>query len=125
MVKRRRWFRYSLRTLLILLTLFGVWLGVQGKWVRDRQRMLQWLSTKPVTIQYGPAPWPLAISTTKGVKNILWCYTNGPSPAERESHRKLQTELENLFPEAKVEFAICWGWSSASNNEPTSSTSHF
>ena len=115
MVKRRRWFRYSLRTFLILLTLFGVWLGVQVKWIRDRQQALDWLRTKPVTIQYGAAPWPIAVSATKGVKKILWCNINGPSPAERESQRKLQSELETLFPEATVEFAICWGLSTASN----------
>ena len=28
--------RYSLRTLLVSLTLLGVWLGVQVKWIKDR-----------------------------------------------------------------------------------------
>jgi len=36
----RRWFRFSLRTVLVLLTLFCVWLGVQVKWIRDRHDVL-------------------------------------------------------------------------------------
>jgi hypothetical protein len=35
--KRRPWFRYSLRTLFVLVTLLCVWLGVQAKWIRDRR----------------------------------------------------------------------------------------
>jgi len=32
----RRWFRFSLRTLFVVLTILGVWLGVQVKWIKDR-----------------------------------------------------------------------------------------
>ena len=40
---RRRWFRFSLRTFFILITIFGVWLGVQAKWVRDRREARVWV----------------------------------------------------------------------------------
>jgi len=39
----RRWFRYSLRTLFVLVTVFCIWLGVQVKWIGDRHEALQWL----------------------------------------------------------------------------------
>ena len=35
----RRWFRFSLRTFFVLLTLLAVWLGVQAKWIRDRREL--------------------------------------------------------------------------------------
>src|SRR5712671_3365606 len=38
---RRRWFRYSLRTFFVVLTIFGVWLGVQVKWIRDRHAAIE------------------------------------------------------------------------------------
>ena len=40
---RRRWFAYSLRTLFIVLTLFGVWLGWQVRIVQHRIAMLKQL----------------------------------------------------------------------------------
>jgi len=36
----RRWFRFSLRTLLVATTIIAVWLGVQVKWIRDRHEIL-------------------------------------------------------------------------------------
>jgi hypothetical protein len=41
---KRRWFRYSLRTLFVVVTVFGVWLGFQLKTVRDRRDLTDWLS---------------------------------------------------------------------------------
>jgi len=43
---RRRWFRFSLRTLFVLVAVLGVflgWLGVQVKWIRDRHEALSWV----------------------------------------------------------------------------------
>ena len=112
----RRWFRYSLRTFLAIVAVAALstyWLGNQLKWIHEREQILSWLQTQPVTITYGRAPWPLALARTKGVANILWCNVHVPSPAEREAHRKLQRELQSVFPEATVEFAICWGLTDA------------
>ena len=39
-MKPHRWFRFSLRTFFVVLTLFGVWLGMQWKWIRDRRAYL-------------------------------------------------------------------------------------
>ncbi len=40
---KRRWFRFSLRTLFVVVTVFGVWLGWEIKYVRDRRRFwIEW-----------------------------------------------------------------------------------
>ena len=46
MKPRRNLFRFSLRTLFVLLTLFGVWLGMQVKWVRDRREARLWIQQR-------------------------------------------------------------------------------
>ena len=36
----RRWFRYSLRTVFVVLTVLGVWLGSQVNWIRERREYI-------------------------------------------------------------------------------------
>ena len=43
---KRRWFRFSLRTMFVAVTVFGVWLGWQLKIVREREAIIT-ASTKP------------------------------------------------------------------------------
>ena len=38
---KRRWFRFSLRTMFVVVTIFGVWLGWQLKIVRERKAILR------------------------------------------------------------------------------------
>jgi hypothetical protein len=37
---RRRWFQFSLRTMLLLVTVFGVWLGYEMNWIHSRRSFL-------------------------------------------------------------------------------------
>lgn len=37
---RRRWFRFSLRALFLVVTAFGCWLGYQLNWIRQREEFL-------------------------------------------------------------------------------------
>jgi hypothetical protein len=37
----RRWFRYSLRTMFVVVTLFALWLGWELKFIRDRRSFLK------------------------------------------------------------------------------------
>ena len=41
----RRWFRFSLRTLFVVMTVFGCWLGWNLRQVRQRQRLVNFIST--------------------------------------------------------------------------------
>ena len=40
---RRRWFRFSLRSLLVVVTVFCVWLGWEMHIVRGRRQALRWV----------------------------------------------------------------------------------
>src|SRR6266496_1528860 len=39
----RRWLRFSLRGMFVVLTLFGIWLGFQVNWMRQRQEARRWI----------------------------------------------------------------------------------
>src|ERR1051325_4626005 len=93
---RRRWFRYSLRTLLALMTLFCVWLGVQVKWSRDRHEALAHEHVCRIGLCYRPAPWSIRILGERGYEQ-LFIYHVAASDAR---HAKV---MESLFPEARVE----------------------
>jgi hypothetical protein len=43
---RRRWFQFSIGTMLLLVTVFAVWLGWELKVVRDRQAMRRWIEER-------------------------------------------------------------------------------
>lgn len=43
--QRRQWFRFSMRTMFVALTLFSIllgWVGWQWRIVRERERLIQW-----------------------------------------------------------------------------------
>ena len=101
----RRWFRFSLRTLFVLLTLFGVWLGWNLPQVRKREAMLRYLNMPS-------SPLPRA-SITPGHTDKPWktmpysWYLLGAEPIETILVYGSLTaadlrELERLFPEADV-----------------------
>src|ERR1700690_2367557 len=43
---KRRWLRFSLRTLFVVVTVFGIWLGWQTNVVRERRTMRDWLEAR-------------------------------------------------------------------------------
>lgn len=63
---KRRWLRFSLRTLLVVVTVLGVWMGRQLSWVRERDALLEevlargdaWIDDTPAHWQT-PARMPL------------------------------------------------------------------
>ena len=99
---RRRWFRFSLRTLLVVLTLAGGaagWLGVQLKWIQDRHAMLEdgHVAACGFEFGYSTAPWRLRLLGGTGVVEIgLWMTHETAADNER-----LQA-TQRLFPEARV-----------------------
>ena len=98
-LKPRRWFRISLRTFFVLVTLFGVWLGVQLKWIKDRSEARrqcevsspQQMRADGIGIAYDP-------------KALLSLRLFAEEPAfmvvRLRGCRYTLAELEKLFPES-------------------------
>jgi len=87
---RRRWFRYSLRTFFVLLTMLCVWLGVQVKWISDRHEAVRDDPDAFVDIET-KAPWSIRLLGERGQFAIVV----GSGHSEEEYSR-----LKSLFPEA-------------------------
>lgn len=98
--KPRGWFRFSLRTFFILLTVFGVWLGVQLKWIRDRDAALKAVFTSPGywPQQLKPAPWSIRILGARGYASLMVPVRFRP----QEDIEDDLSRLRPLFPEATV-----------------------
>ena len=96
MKPRCSWFRFSLRTFFVLLTLFGVWLGMQMKWIRDRHEAIRWLEARDGSVEYGrAAPMSLVMLGENGVEVLC-------IPRTKDDYVEKGVELENLFPEADM-----------------------
>ena len=108
---KRRWFRYSLRTLFVAVTILGVWLFPQLKWILDRHAALAWVGTQAEHWQKLPvsqrayfgvaAPWQIRMFGEPGVERISVV-------VESDEVAARQQELERLFPEAEV-FVLTMG----------------
>jgi hypothetical protein len=102
---RRRWFSFSLRTLFVLVTIFGVWLGLQVKWMQDRHAALDWVKAQEVVWHEIPvsqgailgrdAPWQLRLLGESGAEQVSVL-------VENDERAPRQQTLERLFPEAEV-----------------------
>ena len=98
---RRRWFSYSLRTFFVVLTVFGIWLGVQVKWIRARADARRWIEAHK-----GP---PSEIAPRSQFKWFPWSLkVLGEQPVDRIDvtvppyDRQYADRLGELFPEAAV-----------------------
>ncbi len=96
---RRRWFRFSLRTLFVVVTVFAVWLGWNARQVRQRERMLQSYGV----LFYGNAP---SVNSQKKLP-FLWSVLGAkyigtiqlpPDEFTNDDLRRFQV----AFPEADV-----------------------
>ena len=107
--RNRRWFRFSLRTLFVALTLFGCWLGYEMNWIRQRRGVIgasqvrNWRYYVAVTLYGNPpkehrqpvysiAPWPLNWFGEPG----YWAVVLPKGTSDREAAR-----VRGLFPEAE------------------------
>jgi hypothetical protein len=99
----RRWFRYSLRTLFIVVTLFACWLGWNLNKVRQREQVLRqknitsagmdWATKQPrqTPPQHFPFSWRLLGEQPLHILGVH----GGLSPDELK-------RLQALFPEAEI-----------------------
>lgn len=104
-----RWFRFSLRTFFVVLTLFGVWFGLQVKWIQKRRDTLRWIkahggqeiSYESIVYLVGdplpppkPVPWSLRMLGEPSVYNIS--IINGTDETVQRV-KSLFPEAENIF----------------------------
>jgi hypothetical protein len=114
---RRRWFRFSLRTMFVMVTLFSFWLGWQAWIVRERLAMRKWLDDNG-----GSAGPPMRLVDERGpfvfeqVNTLpFWRRWLGdesirsvsfpvfPAPSE---HVAQLERAKRIFPEARIGFRI-------------------
>jgi hypothetical protein len=108
LLPRRRWFKFSLRSLFVLVTcscVLSCWLCVQMKWIYDRHRELESLQSRAgVSFRTAfrgtyigpPAPWSIRILGENGVTGIVIWKDSG------QDERAEEQRLKKLFPEANV-----------------------
>jgi hypothetical protein len=113
---RRRWFSYSLRTLFVLVTVVAVWLGLELRFVRERE---SWLQVNKALIR-AREPIELQPIPARSVSVVgMWTYsrpTNGSFPFWRKWLGDAPVEyivfpegwtdqerVKRLFPEAELE----------------------
>jgi hypothetical protein len=113
----RRWFRFSLRTLFVLVTAAACWFGYQLNWIRQRHQFMaqatadeasrrhsQWetFGYTMSPIEGNLAPWLLRLLGEKGVSRFT-VRVSAPVPDkfnEDDCARILKSQ--RLFPEAKI-----------------------
>lgn len=106
---RRHWFRFGLRTMFVVLTVFSLWLGWQAKIVRDRREARKWIDENDGIVTMPTAQdieWDKKL-TVPVIRRALgdepvYDIMMPPSAKDSEFNR-----MRSLFPEAKgvVEFA--------------------
>ena len=108
---RRRYFRFELRTMFVVLTVFSLWLGYHANWIRQRHSLidapeqtgvepeyevaLQSMSLRaPLQVETKDAPWPLLWLGERGVYTL---YIRDDIPKAKV------TRIRALFPEAEID----------------------
>ena len=107
---KRRWFRFSLRTLFVVMTVFACWLGYEINWIRQRHIVVGdtqvqtaryylgvWIDSKTRQSHsrriYSVAPWPLNWLGEPG----YWGVALKQGTSDDEVAR-----VRRLFPEAEA-----------------------
>ncbi|REK05440.1 MAG: hypothetical protein DWQ37_23260 [Planctomycetota bacterium] len=119
---KRHWFRYSLRTLLVLAAIFGCWLGYQANWIRQRRAAVGWMATQAEHWHHMPidqrpyfetdAPWTIRLWGEQGLSRV-------GVVVEPEQVDAKQRELERLFPEADGILVLAPGPGYGETDDPT------
>ena len=93
---KRRWFRFSLRTLFVLVTIVGVaagWVAYQLNWIRERHKFV---------VQYGSVEFPgLKPNLNTGLPWSLKLFGELPEYEVLAPSSQVQRAQE-LFPEAAI-----------------------
>jgi len=98
---KRRW-SFSLRTLFVVVTLGGCWLGYHLNWIRERHALRDEPNVTASFIPMQRAPsLALRLMGERGANSIFLHYAWG-SPTLSESDEAQKNLASRLFPEAIV-----------------------
>ena len=118
---KRRWFNFSLRTMFVVVTVFGCWMGYELNWIRQRREFIQSdeCSSNVVDAEdYGgwpSAPWMLRLFGETGYAMIQVNFFPDETFEEHaianwrltEKQQQLIKRARRLFPEAEfIEGAV-------------------
>jgi hypothetical protein len=96
---KRRWLSFSLRTLLIVVAVVSVWLGIQVKWRRGRERAMT--DYRPRFYNIGlsvvTAPWSIRLLGEPAGPYDLGIAVRTPE------ERQFAEEFKKLFPERRIQ----------------------
>jgi hypothetical protein len=111
----RRRFRFTLRTLFVVVTIFACWLGYELNWIRRRHELLAKHAALALVVKENPEVWLFNVYVPQPVPGLLWLFGEEPVEAlelifisdirEREPTADEQREIDlarRLFPEANV-----------------------
>ena len=91
----RRWFRFSLRTLFVLVTVVCVWLGYQLNWIRQRRDVLG--SGEVLVFD--------EVDRESRPPSLLWLFGEHGYSMMACSHNVTDEEaIKRLFPESEIYF---------------------
>ncbi len=120
-IPKRRWFRFRLRTLFVVMTVVAVWCGYQVNWIRLRQQFIAEQDAKfcdhfvaedggphVQSHLYSNPPSTLALFRENGY-SFVEVLVEGQN-AEELSDQDYATmrRAERLFPEAEIYFTAVW-----------------
>jgi hypothetical protein len=104
------WLRYSVRTLLVAVTIFCLGLGWAMQWIHERRQAID--RFQGVTLHgEADAPWPLWMLGESGTRAIT---VNAHGDSLRQANKRAQemapqiARLQELFPEAEIKTLRSW-----------------
>jgi hypothetical protein len=108
---KRRWFRFSLGTMFVVVTLFGCWLGWNLHLVREREKLLNMFAADDKMIVFTRSRFPFALPPpgieAKPSMPLAWRILGAEPifqiscPLEERMTDKFG-RVESLFPEALI-----------------------
>jgi hypothetical protein len=121
---KRRWFRFSLRTLFVVVTVLGCWLGYELNWVRERRLFIaDEISARqrhPTSYTWDAIVMNVRKTPTPKAPGRLWAFGEAGHPnicvlIEAESVEHLTNrdqdrvqKARKLFPEASISMVHVW-----------------
>ena len=108
-VPKRRWFRFRLRTLFVVVTVLSCWLGYQISWIRQRHVFLasEHGTANSLGVPAGNggkqiAPWPLWAFGESGAMGVFIVAKSPSVDALTKYDQDRISEARRLFPEASI-----------------------